>query len=412
MKGTDSMKSVGLITEYNPFHLGHKYHIEKAKELTGADVCIVIMSGNYVQRGTPSFVDKYTKTRVAINNGANIVIELPFCFACSGAWYFAYSAVTILDKLNITDYICFGSEYGDIELLYNIAAILENEPDNFKSYLKNYLKTGISYPAARQKALEDCCNIPDIKNILGSPNNILGIEYIKALIKRNSTIKPVTFKRINAGYHDTDITARLYSATAIRENSNIFHTLNNIDSLYKDTYEKTYPVAPDDFSLLVGESLIDHIRNDTLGDVFGMTNPLKNKITNNIDNYTGFTSFIHRLKSKNLSHTAIARALLHCMLDTKAAQMEIYMNNDICDFIRVLGFDKNHGSILNQISEKSNMHILTQLSQSEKLLENIPPHNKTLLKEWIKADDIYRLTSSVKYKYHSPNEYKHHIIKA
>ena len=275
------MKTVGLITEYNPFHLGHKYHIEQAKKLTGADTAIVIMSGNYVQRGAPSFADKYTKAKVALNNGADLIIELPYCFACASAEYFAYAAVSILDRLNIVDYLCFGAENDDISLLYDIAKILSNEPPEFKVLLKKHLKTGISFPAARQLALDTFTNA-SCANITASPNNILGIEYIKALIRRKSSIKPFALKRINADYHSTDNDSRFYSATAIRENSNIKNSLSDIDALYLETYEKTYPVMADDFSLILGTALNRHLHSGSLENIFGVTDTLANKLSHNI----------------------------------------------------------------------------------------------------------------------------------
>lgn len=411
------MKTVGLITEYNPFHLGHKYHISEAKRITGADKCIVVMSGNYVQRGAASFADKYTKTMVALNGGADIIIELPYCFACSSAEYFAYSAVTILDRLNITDFLCFGAEHDDIKLLYSIGEILVNEPASFKERLKTYLKTGLSFPSAREHALKDYLsstspniNTAYLESVLSSPNNILGIEYIKAVIKRKSNIKPVALKRINAGYHEKDSDKRFYSATAIRENNNIRETLGEIDKSYLDTYQKTYPLEADDFSTILGSSLINHINNNTLCNIWGITDTLENKIKNSIYEYTDFTSFIKLLKTKDLSYTNIARCLLHCMLNTEKSQMKTYMDNNICDFIKVLGFRKESADILKRISESSHMSILTKLSDKDKILNNIGEHNKTLLYNWIVADDLYRMTAVNKYKYISKNEYTSKLI--
>ncbi len=414
------MKTVGLITEYNPFHLGHKYHIERAKELTGADNSIVIMSGNYVQRGTPSFVDKYTKTRVAINNGADLIIELPFCFACASAEYFAYSAVSILDKLNITDYLCFGSENDDIALLSDIADILSTEPPEYRNALKEYLKSGCSFPLARQNALIDyiskekpsksAADIKVIKEIVKSPNNILGIEYIKALKKRNSSIVPVCFKRINAGYHDTDVSTRFYSATAIRENDDLHDTLKSIDAYYMENYNKTYPVLPDLFSGILGASLITHLHHGTLEEIFGVSKDLTDRISNNIDNFIDFTSFTDTLKTKELSHTAISRALLHIMLNITKNDIADYISNDIADYIRVLGFNKKGAGLLGNISKKSDMAILTKMSDSTDLLKDLPSHNKRLFDNWLYADSLYRMTGVNKYNFISQNEFNRKLI--
>ena len=187
------MKTVGIIAEYNPFHNGHKYQIEKAKELTGADYCIVVMSGNFVQRGTPAFMDKYLRAKAALTCGADLVIELPVHYAAASAEYFASGAVAILDRLGVIDYLCFGSECGNIEILSDIADVLISESDEFKNVLKQRLKEGVAYPKARNDAI--CAAAPHLTeylDVLNYPNNILGLEYIKALKKRKSNIAPCT----------------------------------------------------------------------------------------------------------------------------------------------------------------------------------------------------------------------------
>ena len=201
------MKIVGLITEYNPFHKGHEYHIKRAKELTGADACVVVMSGNYVQRGTPAFMDKYARTSIALNHGADMVFELPLPFACSSAEYFATAAVTLLHKMGCVDYICFGSECDDISVLTSIASTLANaKTDNshkLNELIKEWVKTGIPYATARSNALATLLG-EDCKQVVDKPNNILAIEYLKALTLLNSSIKPIAITRTNASYHHND----------------------------------------------------------------------------------------------------------------------------------------------------------------------------------------------------------------
>ena len=148
------MKVVGLVTEYNPFHNGHKYHIEEAKRVAGADYTVAVMSGNFVQRGTPAVIDKYSRAEMALKNGVDLVLELPVCYATGSAEFFAHGAISLLDKLGIVDYLCFGSECGDIELIQTAAEFLNNTPDSFENILSSSLKKGLTYPAARLKALE------------------------------------------------------------------------------------------------------------------------------------------------------------------------------------------------------------------------------------------------------------------
>ena len=150
------MKIAGIIAEYNPFHNGHKYHIEQTRKITGADFIIVVMSGNFTQRGTPAIMDKYSRARMALENGADMVLELPSCYACGSAEYFADGAIALLDKLGCVDYVCFGSECGDIELLRPIAEILATEPENYSEMLRAELKSGATFPRARNRALIHC----------------------------------------------------------------------------------------------------------------------------------------------------------------------------------------------------------------------------------------------------------------
>ena len=184
------MKVAAIIAEYNPFQNGHKFHIEKTKELTGADYVIAIISGNYVQRGTPAIIDKYSRTEMALSCGVDLVIELPTCYATASAEYFAYGAVSILNQLGIVDYLCFGSECDDIETLHYIAKILISNPPEFSKLLNSYLKKGNSFPKARHLAIndylgkvDDNIDLDKLNSVLASPNNILGLEYIKALLK-------------------------------------------------------------------------------------------------------------------------------------------------------------------------------------------------------------------------------------
>ena len=197
------MKITGLITEYNPFHNGHLYHIKKAKEITGADAVIVIMSGNFVQRGAPAIMPKRLRTEIALNAGVSLVIELPVCYATGSAEYFASGAISILDSLGCIDSICFGSECGDYKKLEHIAKILADEPEAYRLSLKNQLKTGLSFPKARQNGLKEYSKDDSLDEILEHPNNILGIEYVKALYLQKSPIKAYTIKRIVSDYHDT-----------------------------------------------------------------------------------------------------------------------------------------------------------------------------------------------------------------
>ena len=244
------MNILGLVVEYNPFHNGHLYHLEKSKEITNATHTVAIMSGNFLQRGEPALFDKYTRAKAAVENGVDLVIELPTLFACQSAEIFSHGAICTLNSLNCIDSVCFGSEVGNIDILYTIANILVNEPDDFKVKLKNYLKEGMLFPSARSNALFDyishnnLVNISkeDLLNILNSSNNILGIEYIKSIIKLDSNIKPYTITRIKSEYNSEQIDSSICSATAIRKS---LKDNNNIELLSNVIPNKTYNVIKD-----------------------------------------------------------------------------------------------------------------------------------------------------------------------
>ena len=196
------MKITGIITEYNPFHNGHLYHLNTAKKVTNCHGIVCIMSGNFVQRGEPAIIDKWKRTEMALLNGVDLVIELPTFYAVSSAEFFAKGAVDILNNIGVVDNIFFGSECGDINLLYKIAEVLTKEPKEFKLKIKENLKSGVTYAKAREKTLIDILDNEDLNEILSNSNNILGIEYIKAIIKSNSSITPLTMKREGSKYND------------------------------------------------------------------------------------------------------------------------------------------------------------------------------------------------------------------
>ena len=208
------MKTAAVIAEYNPFHNGHQYQLEETRKETGADFLLVVMSGNFVQRGAPAIVNKYARTKTALLGGADVVIELPALYALSSAEFFAGGAVTLLNRLNVVDFLSFGSESGNIALLESCARILAEKEAELNSAIMPLLKNGVSYPAAREQALAAAVSglgsafASDISpetltGLLGSPNNILGLEYCKALFSLRSNIRPFTLKRTDRGYHDT-----------------------------------------------------------------------------------------------------------------------------------------------------------------------------------------------------------------
>lgn len=248
------MSIVGLITEYNPFHNGHVYHINKAKEITNSDSVIVVMSGSFTQSGNIAIYDKFKRANVAINSGADLVIELPTIYANSSANYFAFGAVNLLNKLNIVDTICFGSENDNIDTLINIAQFLILNDNKIQSDIKFELKKGNSYAISRENALLKYLNLEQISN-LKLPNNILGIEYIKNLFLLKSNIKPFCIKRIGANFNECSTESfenfEFQSATNIRN-----YISKNVADNNKHTIEPLEKYVPN--------SMINIIKNQKL----------------------------------------------------------------------------------------------------------------------------------------------------
>lgn len=365
------MKTVGLITEYNPFHNGHAYHIEKAKMLTGADRVIVVMSGDFVQRGAPAVMPKHLRTESALLSGASLIIELPVCFATGSAEYFAQGSISLLNRLGCIDSICFGSECGDLHLLKEIAQILADEPIEYQTALKQALKEGASFPAARQEAL----NIYSDKysEILASPNNILGIEYLKALAKIHSKMEPFTIKRIGAGYHDMDIDGQFSSATAIRsdiyqladvnsssESLPLTHIQTQVPSscheLMKKNYQTRYPVKADDFSLLLKAKLLSETAG-SLSHYLDMSPELANRILRLRNDYLSFEQFCDLLKTKELTRSRISRSFIHVLLGITNDWLTAMKAP--APYARILGFRRDHADLLGILKQTSDIPLIT-----------------------------------------------------
>lgn len=437
------MKINGIIAEYNPFHNGHQYHLEESRRLTGSDYTVVVMSGDFVQRGMPALVDKHVRTRMALLGGADLVLELPVLYATASSEAFAAGAVTLLDKLGVITHLCFGSECGNAMLLEQIAAFLSREPEEYRASLKSFLKQGLSFPDARAKALasqaesEKCDKLsssrsplPDhCEELLSSPNNILGIDYIKEIIRRKSSIIPVTVKRIGAGYHelltseslkyaeqtsprltdsgnfptddllsgtstaDTGIPAPL-SALAIRQAIYDGQTPERFRPfipeepfmLLKTCLAQKTPLSPDAFSGILYYKLLleQHLGYEKYLDV---SKDLSNRIRNNLSQFTGFGSFCDLLKTKEVTHTRISRCLLHILLNIKQEDMQMGKELDYIPYARVLGFRRSSEALFGELKEHCSVPLITKLADAQK---SLPEDAGRLLKMDILASEIYQ----------------------
>ncbi len=338
------VKTLGIIAEFNPFHRGHLYLIEEAKKLTGSDYCVIVMSGDYVQRGAPAIFDMHKRAEMAVLSGADLVLELPVRFATASAELFAFGGVSLLDSLGIIDCIAFGSESGDLSRLKEIADILAEEPEEYRKYLRENLKEGLSFPSSREAALrkylrvKGCKEAAHIIETLKTPNDILGIEYLKALKRLQKAekwqygtgntheISPLAIKRCPGFLSAKEIRESIeeaqkslcltpysfehkYSASPVwkQELPDTFSTL------FDDKSSPFLPVCLDDFSGILHYSLISNTLDEIRG-IDGISEESARRIYGKRFCFTGFSAFIESLKTKNLTYTSISRGLLRLLL--------------------------------------------------------------------------------------------------
>lgn len=426
------MKVVGLITEYNPFHNGHLYHIRKAREVTGADTVIVVMSGNYVQRGVPAMMPKRLRAFAALEAGVAAVFELPVFFACGSAEYFAEGAIALLDALGCVDAICFGSECGDVKSLGKIAKILADEPEEYTVLLRNYLKSGLSYPRARQAALKSYFKDEALDTILEQPNNILGIEYMKALYKKNSTIRCCTIRRVISGYHDEKLLPSLSSAAAIRKAlayGEDFPRLTQYSltdgpappgvllklkdqvphsclQILKEYFHTRYPVYANDFSLLLKYRLLSETK-ETLTQYTDISEDLANRIINRAGEFLSFSQFCRLLKTRELTYARISRCLMHIILGITASDLKAYQKDGYCQYAHMLGFRKDSTNILSVLKQSAKVPLITRPARAEALSDT----GLSMLQHDIFASNLYESIITDKFKTPFINEYQHQVIK-
>ncbi len=410
--------AVGIIAEYNPFHNGHAFHIQKAKELAQADYCIVAMSGDFVQRGAPAIYDKYTRTAMALSCGADLVLELPSVFSSSSAEDFAACGIALLNRLGVVDSVCFGSECGDVEKLSSIAAILAGEPPVYTEHLRKELKKGATFPEARNSAL---INSGIIKKedafLLTSPNNILGIEYCKALYRQKSSINPVTIARKGSGYHDSILAPGIFgSASGIRrflkENPDADmlseQVLSQIPDFVKPIMVKGCPMFPDDFSTLLNTSLLrlsyEGVQYQQFADVSG---ELAARIARQLPDYLPFEEKISALKTRQYTYTRISRALLHLVLGITSDQVISGRKAGYAPYARVLGFRKASAGLMGQIKKRGSIPLITKTADAELILKGA---SWSMLRQDFYCSHIYQTVVQDKYHRKMDNEFTRSVV--
>jgi len=338
------MKIVGLIAEYNPFHNGHKYHINKIKELYPDSLIVLIINGYFLMRGEPSIISKYNKTKIALNHNIDLVIELPFFFGSNSADIFASSSIFILDKLKC-DYLVFGSESNDLKLLKKIADKQINNID-FNNQVKINLMTGINYPTALNKA---------IGIELNSPNDLLGVSYIKAIKQFNSSIKPITIQRTN-DYHDKSSNDQIISATNIR---NKINNSENIDQYVpNDVKDKLASINKE---LLFNLLKYQIITSQNLNKILSVDEGIEKRISRIIKSVNNYDDLVMKLKTKRYTFNRINRMLMHILIGITKEDKQLFSSPT---YIKVLGFNDKGQKYLNKIKKSSDIIINTKIEDN------------------------------------------------
>lgn len=403
------MKVVGIIAEYNPFHKGHEYQIRYARETLGVDYIVIAMSGDFVQRGAPALMEKHLRAEMALLGGADLVLEMPVQTATASAEGFSRGGVSLLNGLGVVDELCFGSECGDTEILMKIAEILVEEPPEYRELLQQNLRAGMSFPAARSSALiryiqEKAASglstlgtsLEHIELVLSSPNNILGIEYCKALLRLNSRIIPHALLRKGSGYHDTD-----FSLLSDEE----FPSASGIRNLMKKS-EGTVQSA--DFSRLIpsasisgfldslqkgawlSDSALDlplHYKlllesEETLQMYPDLSDALIRRILKSRNQYESFSQFADLLKTRDITRSAICRSLVQIFLNQKTkAPGHI-------PYARVIGFRKSSASLLSQIKKSASIPLITKAADASSILDE---NALQLFHETCEASNLYEM---------------------
>ena len=419
IENQEKQNILGIIAEYNPFHNGHLYHLKESKRKCNAKYVVAIISGNFTQRGDASIVNKFEKAKMAIENGIDMVIELPTLYSISSAENFANGAIKILNELNFITHISFGSESGNINQLNNIASILTDEPEEFSKLLKEELRKGSSFPVARQNAIEKFLNLTnknEFNKLLKSPNNILAIEYLKALKKTKSNITPITIERKNVDYYSENIVENFASSTKIRkeisENLNMYTNImdiNNMDinnmnmnnmDVNMDMFlnscmpKKSYDIIKENIEkgnciqgLKCFEDMIFYklrgMQINEIKELPDVCEGLENVIKKASNETNSLEDLINKCKSKRYTRTRIQRILIYALLGITRQDME--MSENVNPYIRVLAVNKNGRELLSIINKtivnKANINTNTDINNININKPNDNTDNKINIKE-------------------------------
>lgn len=414
------MTIAGIIAEYNPFHNGHEYMIKKVKEETGADYIVAVMSGDFTQRGIPGITDKHTRAKMAVSCGADAVFELPVRFATAGAEHFAAGGVALLTALSCVDYLVFGSECGELSEFSKASDLLLCEPEEFKDAIQKNLCLGYSYPKAFALAIKESDNLDSVSaGLLENPNNLLGLEYMKAIKKLGSAMKPHTILRTGTGYHDTHSSFSDESGTLIASAGAIRSALTSETGtialaqpllpaeayrIFAENYGITAPIILDDFSLLLSAKIAAESK-ESIASYLDVPKELADRIYSFRDEFMSFTSLIDAIKHKQFTYARINRALLHILLGLKETPAKD-KSSLLVPYARLLAMKKSASPLMKEIKEHSGIPIITKPAEARKALTE---DALTMFLEDVSAADLYNRIVAFKFGTPFVTDMKHSI---
>ncbi len=397
------MKVTGIIAEYDPFHNGHSYHIKKAREMTGADAIVVVMSGHFTQRGMPAFFRRDARVQMAVDGGADLVIELPYIYACNSSHEFARGAAGILNGIGCVDALVFGAETDDMDTLGKAARAAAGTDDRSSAYIKEEMKNGVSYPEALTRSVEKIYGAQTAA-VLREPNNLLGIEYMKALRELGSGIKPFIVGRRSAAHgeslemlHERKQEQRIASGTAVRK-AVYAGGARAAEMLVPDTsfsiisgYERSSGFSFTEYRDKIKKNMFELLKykiitsdESELAEVYGVAEGLENRLKSCISGAEDIDGLIDSVKSKRYTRARISRTLMHLLINLRTTDFET-LRETYC--ARVLGFSPTGGKLLRLMSESSAIPVFSNLSR----LDKRSPEAARVLKYDMRASDVYAL---------------------
>ncbi|CAG9619825.1 nucleotidyltransferase [Sutcliffiella rhizosphaerae] len=365
------MQSLGVIVEYNPFHNGHLFHLEQSKHTTDPDVVIAVMSGQFLQRGEPALVSKWTRTKMALTNGVDIVVELPYAFATQKAEVFANGSISILSALKCTN-VCFGSEQGNIGDFERTTIIMEEQKPLYDLLVKEFINKGYSFPKASSLAFQQLMDGRENVLDLTKPNNILGYHYVKSIREQKSEISAFTIGRTNAGYHDPEFNdSPIASATSIRKH--LFDHDGDIEKVQRFVPKPTYELLnryikqtgsfhqwEDYFSLLKFRILCS--TSSELSEIYEVEEGIEHRLQQIIKESHSFLEFMTKLKTKRYTWTRLQRICTHILTNTKKETMHRVMTQSHSEYVRLLGMSRKGQAYLREIKKELEIPLLSKIS--------------------------------------------------